>query len=659
MPLDLNTNKEPIDSSEPQYQDVLEDLQGNILKGHGRDKSVHIFLTFPNPQENTEKNDALKNWIAELANNEITSAKKQLDEAKAWRENKTSGKTFVHLALSSSGYNKLGISDSDQPKGVNLQKRGPNIQYAEAFQEGMKLRQNALLDVPASSWDANFRKDIDALIIIADDNSETLNQKSSEIKQQLKDIATNIFDEQGDTLRQNFNGKKLVVEHFGYADGISQPIFWQQNATSGSKFSQDAPLSLVLIPDPFGTLGVSFGSFLVFRKLEQNVQGFKKAELALSQAVGISSELAGAMAVGRFEDGTPLVLQSNNGSPGLNNFDYTGDSQGLKCPFQSHIRKSNPRLESVRAGGPFAQSKEQELGHRIARRGVTYGGPLSDFSKDFDRLPRTGVGLLFMCYQSDIWEQFEFMQRLWCNNSNFLEPAMNNNPNYDKTGLDAVIGQRQGNQADPLIGKAPEPPKNWPTSYGQPTVKPDIAPENEFGQFVTLKGGEYFFSPSLTFLKSLSNQIPIGEVIVYEDSEYRGSTQNLDIGRYDFGQIQDDSISSLRVPAGVMVTLYSDPGFSGASKTFTQDTPYVGDDFNDRTSSIVVSSIGQPSSEETEQPTPGAFYVVKSGDSLSNIAERAYGDGNLFAVIYEANKDVIGDDPNTIVNGQRLFIPLI
>jgi deferrochelatase/peroxidase EfeB len=336
MPLDLKTNQQPINPDDPQYQDVLEDLQGNILKGHGRDKSVHIFLTFSNPQEDPEKIDTLKNWMAELAINEITSAKNQMDEAKAWRENKTPGETFFHFALSSTGYTKLGSSDSGQPKGANLQNRGPDIQYAEAFQEGMKLRQNALLDPPVSSWDANFRKEIDALIIIADDNPEILNQKSSEIVRSLKPITTNVFVEQGDTVRKPFNGNDpIVVEHFGYADGISQPIFLQQNVTSESNFSQDAPLSLVLIPDPFGTPGISFGSFLVFRKLEQNVQGFKKAELALSQAVGVSSELAGAMAVGRFEDGTPLVLQPNDGSQGLNNFDYTGDSQGLKCPFQS------------------------------------------------------------------------------------------------------------------------------------------------------------------------------------------------------------------------------------------------------------------------------------------------------------------------------------
>jgi len=508
--LDLKLNKGPIEKDKPEYQDVLEDLQGNILKGHGRDKSVHIFLTFPNPQENPQQINALKNWIAQFAINEITSAKRQLDEAKLWKEQKINGKTFVHFALSSSGYSKLGFSDLVQPKGANLQKRGPNIEYLQAFQQGMKLRQNALLDPPDSSWDKNFRNQIDALIIIADNNPEVLNQKRVELERSLKEIATNIFNEQGDTLRQDFNGNKLVVEHFGYADGISQPNFFKDNENSGSQFS-DAPLNLVLIQDPFGKSGVSFGSFLVFRKLEQNVRGFKKAELALSKALGLSSKLVGAMAVGRFEDGTPLILQPNDGQPGLNNFDYQGDRQGLRCPFQAHIRKSNPRLESVREGGPFAQSEEQELGHRIARRGVTYGGPLSDFSQNINSLPESGVGLLFICYQSDIWEQFEFIQRFWCNNPKFLEPDMNDNPYYDRTGLDAVVGQRQGNQQDPLIEEIPQPPKNWPESYGQPTLKPDIAPENEFGQFVTLKGGEYFFSPSLTFLKSLRERNPNGE----------------------------------------------------------------------------------------------------------------------------------------------------
>ena len=76
--------------------------------------------------------------------------------------------------------------------------------------------------------------------------------------------------------------------------------------------------------------------------------------------------------------------------------------------------------------------------------------------------------------------------------------------------------------------------------------------------------------------------------IVYTDSEYQGFAQMLSLGRYNWGEIQNDVISSVKVTAGRKVTFYSDVNFSGQTKTFTANTPYVGNDFNDRTSSIVV-----------------------------------------------------------------------
>lgn len=60
-------------------------------------------------------------------------------------------------------------------------------------------------------------------------------------------------------------------------------------------------------------------------------------------------------------------------------------------------------------------------------------------------------------------------------------------------------------------------------------------------------------------------------------------------------------------------------------------------------------------------PSPGGStatsYVVKSGDSLSKIARRIYGDGNKWNRIYEANKALIGDNPDLIQPGQNLVIP--
>ena len=70
----------------------------------------------------------------------------------------------------------------------------------------------------------------------------------------------------------------------------------------------------------------------------------------------------------------------------------------MSCPLHAHIRKTNPRLDSVKFGGPFAQTIEEEVGHRIARRGIPYGGPLSE-SKIPEELPSRGVGLLFLCQQ--------------------------------------------------------------------------------------------------------------------------------------------------------------------------------------------------------------------------------------------------------------------
>src|SRR6267154_6409196 len=85
-----------------------------------------------------------------------------------------------------------------------------------------------------------------------------------------------------------------------------------------------------------------------------------------------------------------------------------------------------------------------------------------------------------------------------------------------------------------------------------------------------------------------------GDVVVYDDSEYRGFSQNLSVGEYDWGQLHNDTISSLRVPAGMIVTLYSDTHFTGNSQSFTKDTNYVGAALNDKTSSIKVQWSATP-----------------------------------------------------------------
>jgi hypothetical protein len=170
-------------------------------------------------------------------------------------------------------------------------------------------------------------------------------------------------------------------------------------------------------------------------------------------------------------------------SPVPNNFDYKSDPDGGKCPFFGHIRKVNPR-----GSGGFEPEAQERL-HIMARRGQTYG-VRSDNPNDgkLDNKPTGDVGLLFMAFNANIAEQFEFAQNVWANNPGFPKvPAGATAP-----GLDLVIGQ------------GARPDIRCPVSWGaDPKDVKDNKTTKAVPQAVTMKGGEYFFMPSLAFLRSL------------------------------------------------------------------------------------------------------------------------------------------------------------
>ena len=64
--------------------------------------------------------------------------------------------------------------------------------------------------------------------------------------------------------------------------------------------------------------------------------------------------------------------------------------------------------------------------------------------------------------------------------------------------------------------------------------------------------------------------------------------------------------------------------------------------------------------QDTTNPVPGYNYTVQRGDTLQSIARRAYGNSSqpAWKAIHNANKNVIGDDPNWIRPGQVLRIPV-
>ena len=276
------------------------------------------------------------------------------------------------------------------------------------------------------------------------------------------------------------------IEHFGYVDGVSQPLFLQDEVDDFKKgrtlplaWDPEAPLSLVLTADTLAGDATAMGSYFVFRKLEQKVRAFNEAEENLASSLGLTgddAERAGAMIVGRYEDGTPLTLNEEDGIIGSgaeNDFNYHHDTLGAKCPFHAHIRKANPR-------GAGLESLPNEKGHIMARRGIPFGfrNVNTKISPSIPQMPVDGVGLLFMSYQANLANQFEFIQTKWVNNQDF--PSA-------------------GNGSDPILGQGVVSKGKFAKEYDDAST----LTEKTFNSFVTMKGGEYFFAPSVKFLKNI------------------------------------------------------------------------------------------------------------------------------------------------------------
>ena len=378
----------------------------------------------------------------------VTSAAKQKADTADFEKNKTQH-IFTGFYLTGDGYRYLGIADADN--------RMPKDQQ---FKDGMQKSAPNLGDTP-TDWDAFYRQDaqgqgIHGMILLGfggPSRAQLLERETFSISQQLTNHGlADVFVERGDGIK-NDNGDD--IEHFGYVDGISQPKFFREelNPDLATNWNPLASWDLVLEEDPGGTPGKSFGSYLVFRKLEQHVRDFKQTEQVLSQAIfGKSSELAGALIVGRFENGMPVTLSSEDNELNahhnppipvsgtfvgkINDFTYGSDDKGARCPFHAHIRKSNPRGESERLGAPL----DVEQAHTMARRGIIYGhrDVHPNKQEDLTKLPNGGVGLLFMSFQRVLSNQFEFIQQSWVNNDKFVQGFL---PGDLPTGLDPVIGQ--------------------------------------------------------------------------------------------------------------------------------------------------------------------------------------------------------------------------
>ena len=465
-------------------QAMLAQLQENILRSHGRDRTAIVFLRVKAGQA-----AKARKFLKAFAASKLKSAADQLSAVEAIRRGGAARRSAnvqrasILIVLSAKGYAALGINLASSPGDA-------------AFTAGMAARAT-LNDPDRSLWQTGYRKDAHIMILIGGSADAADSETSALVETELAALLLKL-PAAGLALIQKEKGRGFNnaagdgMEHFGYVDGRSQPRLTDddiaaEKAKEPEPFAWNPgfPLKQVLVKDPAVSDANAFGSYFVFRKLEQNVKAFVAAEKALQtqlEALATNAgktfapDLAGAMIVGRFRDGTPATLQSSSGlnAPVRNNFGFAADESGLKCPFHAHIRKSNPRGDSV----PLGATLEGERSHIMARRGITYG-KRKIVGGAFKNAPAKNVGLLFMAYQSEIGNQFEFTQSSWVNNVGFSR---------GNTGIDPVIGQGNGGPQTHRAG--------WNASAA-PSVQSD------FSGFVTLKGGEYFFAPSLLFFASL------------------------------------------------------------------------------------------------------------------------------------------------------------
>lgn len=441
----------------------LADIQGLVVRGYGKLAAARYLVA--------ELTDAqlAKRWLERVAG--------QVDSAQGRPEARA-----VNLAFTPSGLAKLGLG------------AGALSSFAEEFVSGMAapFRHAPLGDVEESAperWEWGAPGDpVDLLVLLFARDEDELRAAEADL----------LGPDAGVRVVRALDTSPLEDrEHFGFRDGVAQPWIEElgpapfPDSIKAGEFVLGYPNEYGLLTDvPAGELGRN-GSYLVFRQLSQDVQGFwafcEEATLRPDGAVDEAARTRlAAKLVGRWPSGAPLALAPDGDRPELataNDFGYHAeDAAGLRCPVGSHVRRSNPR-DSLDPDPGSRRSIAVNKRHRLLRRGRTYGPLLAR-----DELLSAGApgewrdedrGLHFICLVGNIARQFEFVQRTWINSPRFAGL-------YDAP--------------DPLMG--PEPP-------GGRTFTVPALPVRErytgLPRFVTVRGGAYFFLPGIRALRYLAS----------------------------------------------------------------------------------------------------------------------------------------------------------
>ena len=457
----------------------LADVQGLVVSGYGKMHESRWLLL------GVRDAVAARSWLAGIARRVTTSEAPE----ERW---------CVNVAITSEGLRALGVAE-------------PDLQtFAAPFVEGMAAehRRHVLGDVGPSApehW-AWGRPDVPdravhVLLLLYATDLGALGALLDEVRPGIAAGGLEVVHElrpeplpgQGSAALPD---QKFGIEHFGFADGMSQPIVagtGQEANVGGDEarrsviaagefvlgypngYGERTPAPRLDGDDDFGRNG----TYLVVRQLSQDVAGFWRYLDAQTKGPDGSTDAEaqvrlGAKLVGRWPSGAPLVRSPHRDDPDLgadNAFQYADrDPHGERCPLGSHIRRTNPR-DSL--GTNPRKALELANLHRIVRRGRVYG-PGLDRTEPDDGQER---GLLFACLNANLDRQFEFVQHTWCNN-----------PKFD----------RLYDEQDPLLGNSVAP--------GSFTVqdRPFRRRVQGVPSFVTTRGGAYFFLPGVRALRRLA-----------------------------------------------------------------------------------------------------------------------------------------------------------
>ena len=469
----------------PVYPALAQDanIQGNVLAPFNKDFELFLFLQLPGQAQGQAFLAAMLPLVS--TNDEVASFNEAYSSARRNGHEDPDGlsATWVSLSMTASGLEKVAPAAS-----AVLAQTQWDQTVIPRFLAGAASAPDVAPsgpEAPASWLFGGGAAAIDVVVTLAADSADDL----LGITQEVRVIAAtngvlSVFEQEGRALPGARNGH----EHFGFKDGISQPgvMGFDQPDTNTPPQVQGKPGALIIEAgefvlgypghdNPNGRAVPSWmfdGSFLVVRRLHQDVPGWWAQSESAGSTLGLPSEEFGAKLVGRWRSGVPTAVDPNSdprSGPDLstdNNFDFSNDPNGSNTPLCAHIRKVNPR-----AGvGPGQDAVGQ---HRILRRGIAFGDPF-DPAAGKDHGPDAPRGLVFACYQASIGQQFEFVQQAWADQAAF--PA-------------AAAGP------DPVIG---------PAGAGT-VVVPGGSQSVSFGRFVAVQGAVYAFTPSLPTLGLLAS----------------------------------------------------------------------------------------------------------------------------------------------------------